>query len=126
MIIEWVKTSIYSIKKIIDLECFNLLLTLLTICLSVLTQSNQTLNIYITENNEITLLIDTDKYFFDLTFRSNKQLELFIGMLKYFNFMIKKISIEESIYNYINRKYRNELPTIVIKNIVKQYLLEVE
>lgn len=124
MIIKWIETSILAIKRLFDLECFNLLFTLLTVCLSVLTQNNRTLNIYATENNEIILLIDTENIFFDLIFRNNKQLNLFINLLERFNFPIQRISIEQSIFNYVSNKYNNELSNLVVNSIVKQYLID--
>ena len=113
-----------TIKTLLDMEFFNILLSIITIICCTVFKKNQIINLYLDDNNQPTVLISTRNYYIDLTFRNNQQLNLFINLLERLNFEIKKISIEESIFNYVSNKYNNELSNLVVNSIVKQYLID--
>mgnify|MGYP007003803078 CR=1 FL=1 len=115
-----------TIKTLLDMEFFNILLSIITLICCILFKKNQVINFYLDKNDQPTVLISTSNYYIDLTFHSNQQLEIFISLLERFNFKIKRVSIEESIFNYISNKYGNKLSDITIRNVVRQYLLEVQ
>lgn len=115
-----------TIKTLLDMEFFNILLSIVTLICCTLFKKNQTINFYLDKIDQPTVLISTKYYYIDLTFYNNQQLNLFINVLERFNFEIKRISIEQSISNYIYNKYGNELSDITLRNVVKQYLIEVK
>ena len=124
---EGEKMKIFNtIKTLLDMEFFNILLSIITLIYCTLFNKNQIINFYLDEKEQPTVLISTNNYYIDLTFRNNQHLNLFINLLERFNFPIQRISIEQSISNYIHNKYGNELPESVVNSIVKQYLIEVK
>lgn len=115
-----------TIRSILDFEFFNIMLSAVLVICCTLFKKNQIINFYFDTNYQPTILIDTDNFFLDLTFRNNQQVNLFISLLKHFDLKIERVSIEQSIFNYISHKYGNNLSDITIRNVVRQYLLEVE
>lgn len=113
-----------TIKTLLDMEFFNILLSIITLIYCTLFNKNQIINFYLDERDQPTVLISTNNYYIDLTFRNNQQLNLFINLLERFNFPIQRISIEQSIFNYVSNKYNNELSNLVVNSIVKQYLID--
>lgn len=122
---EGEKMKIFNtIKTLLDMEFFNILLSIITLIYCTLFNKNQIINFYLDEKEQPTVLISTNNYYIDLTFRNNQQLNLFINLLEHFNFPIQRISIEQSIFNYVSNKYNNELSNLVVNSIVKQYLID--
>lgn len=112
-----------TIRSILDFEFFNIMLSAVLVICCTLFKKNQIINFYFDTNYQPTILIDTDNFFLDLTFRNNQQVNLFISLLKHFDLKIERVSIEQSIFNYISHKYGNNLSDITIRNVVRQYLL---
>lgn len=112
-----------TIKTLLDMEFFNILLSIITIICCTVFKKNQIINFYLDANEQPTVLISTSNYYIDLTFRNSQQLNLFINLLERLNFQIQRISIEQSIFNYVSNKYNNELSNLVVNSIVKQYLI---